>query len=111
MGTVWRSKNVEALQRDSHCKHKEFSRSPILMDMKHIMESFYDSNEFYSHYNWIEEIQSIKGVNQWEISGDISEIERRNDLKLILVASRWMNGVCRYRCLKNIHELKQKIQI
>ena len=78
--------------------------------MKRDMLQFYDSHSFYANHDWIGEIKSIQGMNKWDADNLNDSIINKEDTKLILVATRYINGICRYRCVGNIHDVKYKIE-
>ena len=107
--SIWFHKVLGFIDDDKSCKNKDLSRSPIYIEMKTLMTSFYESVTFYADYDWIEEIHNIQEEkNKFQVYGNLTnDIENGNNTQWIFfIASRWINGVCRYRCIKNIEKLK-----
>ena len=112
---LWKGYMLEKYDRDKRCQNdSELHRSPILMEMKKEMIRYYDSAPFYSHYEWIAEIKKMtedaENLNRWEISGVLHDNDNERGLsKIIFVGTRWINGICRRRCIDNMHDLYLKI--
>lgn len=105
--SIWnRRRNFHKIFRN--CTNNNSFRSPIYYEMRSYIINYYETNEYYSKYDWIQEIKGIKSKNEWFISNANVNINNYHRFKIIFIATRWINGVCRHRCLSNIKELRAR---
>ena len=105
--TIWRLGIPKKFKNDDDCKNKQLRRSKITNEMKELMINYYDRNDIYSKHDWIKELNDKK-FNIYGNDLNYNTIKNNKNISIIVIASRWINGICRYRCLKNINKLKDK---
>ena len=104
----------KAFGADAKCSNtKNSRRSPIFFEMRQLIMNYYESKSEYSNYDWIHEIMNITNEhNKFLIHGDLRNFdknENNKNIKLVLVASRYVDDKCRYRCIANGRNLRDTL--
>eukprot|EP01084_Bolivina_argentea_P272596 464171_1 len=102
MSVIWQHQIKNTFNKQ--CSDNKINRrSPIFYAMRKQMMNYYERNNKYINYDWVAEILAINDANKWIIHGDLNNLKGK---KLVFIGTRYVNNVCRYRCIANGIELK-----